>query len=71
MSIPVCIVCEVEVEIPNEEELQQIQFDNEDIKIVEQPIWIRKEVRCAVGDKITLKCSAVCKHKLTFEWLKR
>ncbi len=61
----------LEVELPTAEQLESLQFDDEEIEIIQQPILAFSNVKAAVGEKVHLTCLAGCKYTLKFEWLKR
>ncbi|TRY68753.1 hypothetical protein TCAL_04690 [Tigriopus californicus] len=56
--------------VPTEEQLESIEFSNENIVIVQQPNF-KTEVKCSVGDKVSMRCVAVCKYGLKYEWIKQ
>lgn len=56
--------------VPTEDQLQTLEFSNESIVIVQQPSF-KAGVKCSVGDKVSMRCVAVCKYGLKYEWIKQ
>ena len=55
------------MKVPSSEaQLSEILFENEDIVIVEQPKYVKREDaasrRAAIGDKVVLVCKAICRY---------
>lgn len=65
-------VIHLEVFVPDLKALQRgdLKFENEAIRIVQQPSYDQSR-KSAVGEKISLACLAVCKYPLKYEWLKQ
>ena len=61
------------VEIPTKEELKSnsLTFTNESILLLKQPCLSDPSVKRAIGERITLSCSAVCKYTLDYEWVRQ
>lgn len=64
-------ITNLEVELPTIDQFTKLEFENEDIEIIQQPILPFKNVKAAIGEKVHLTCLAACKFPLKYEWLKK
>ena len=61
---------QVLVDLPTGDEFDALEFENETIEILEQPVW-RGHGKVHIGDQVHLSCRAACKYPLKYEWLKK
>ena len=63
----------LEVILPTEEELERktVTFTNETILILKEPQLCEASAKRSIGEHIVLKCMAVCKYDLDYQWVRQ